>query len=96
MVTMTAKEIAAITAQVVAAMQAQDEPKDEPKASTRKASTRKPKASAKAQVPASCITAEIAWQLLGADENFKPKDGSKPATNAQLWRLNTAGRLSVS
>ena len=93
-VTMTAKEIAAITAQVVAAMQAQDEPKDEPKpkakARTRKASTRK------AQVPASCITAEIAWQLLGADENFKPKDGSKPATNAQLWRLNTAGRLSVS
>ena len=84
-----------ITAAVVAALAA-DEPKKAParKTTTRKTTAAKPKKAP--AVVASCITAQVAWELLGADENFKPKDGSKPATNAQLWRLNTAGRLNVS
>lgn len=88
---MTQKEMQAITAAVVAALQGETTPAPEPaKKATRSRAKAKPK------VAAACITAEMAWQLLGADENFRPKDGDKPATNAQLWRLNTAGRLSVS
>ena len=46
----------------------------------------------------SCITAEIAWNLLGADPKYAPKseaNAQKPASNAQLWKLNSLGLLDV-
>lgn len=86
---MTAKQKQEITAMVAAAVAAAmgDSPETPPKSRGRKAAPK---------VAATCITAGIAWELLGADESFKPRDPDKPATNAQLWRLNAAGRLSVS
>lgn len=59
------------------------------KTTARKGSTRKttPKVS--------CITAGDAWNALGADATYEPKDKTKPANNAQLWRLNQAGMLTL-
>jgi hypothetical protein len=62
------------------------------KATARKATPRK----AAAKLATGCITAGIAWELLGADPAFEPKNPAKGATNAQLWRLNEAGRLTVA
>jgi len=53
---------------------------------------------AKASPVVSCITAEIAWNLLGADPKYAPKseaNAQKPASNAQLWKLNSLGLLDV-
>jgi hypothetical protein len=85
-----------ITAAVVAALNA-EQPTEQPasKPATRKPATRKA-SSKRSKVAATCITAGQAWQLLGADEQYKPRDPDKPATNAQLWNLNAQGRLTVS
>lgn len=41
------------------------------------------------------ITADVAWDALGRGTK-RPNDGAAPATNGQLWRLNTEGRLTLS
>lgn len=41
------------------------------------------------------ISAGDAWEALGAQEDFKPKDLNKPANNGQLWRLNSQGLLAL-
>lgn len=42
------------------------------------------------------ISKGAAWEILGADPTFEPNDPTAPATNGQLYRLNQAGRLSLS
>ena len=41
------------------------------------------------------LTCGAAWEALGADPEFEPKDPSKPATGPQLWRLNADGKLAA-
>lgn len=41
------------------------------------------------------ISAGDAWEALGAQDEFKPKDLNKPANNGQLWRLNSQGLLAL-
>jgi hypothetical protein len=41
------------------------------------------------------ITADMAWDALGRGTK-RPNDGSAPATNGQLWRLNNEGRLNLA
>lgn len=41
------------------------------------------------------ITAGEAWNALGADPEFEPKDHSKPASGPMLWRLNAQGELAA-
>lgn len=41
------------------------------------------------------ISAGEAWEALGAQDDFKPKDLNKPANNGQLWRLNSQGLLAL-
>lgn len=40
------------------------------------------------------LTCGDAWLALGADEDYRPRDETRPATAAQLWRLNADGRLA--
>jgi len=91
--------IAQITAAVLAA-QSEAAPSANPaKRGTRKVggASRKPASKPnRRQYPATCISAGIAWEVLGADEQFKPKDPDKPATNAQLWNLNAKGLLTLA
>lgn len=41
------------------------------------------------------ITAKQAWEALGADEQYKPKDMNAPASNRMLWALNDKGKLAI-
>lgn len=88
-----------IVAQAVAAAMANlntpvQETGSKRKPPVRQGVSRKPQAKPRTTVVA-CITAGDAWRILGADETYKPKDMNKPANNAQLWRLNSAGLLRV-
>ena len=42
------------------------------------------------------ITREDAWLIAGADPQFKPSNGSAPANNGQLFRLNMMGKLVLA
>jgi len=41
------------------------------------------------------ITAREAWEALGADPEFEPRDPDKPASGPMLWRLNANGELAA-
>lgn len=53
----------------------------------------KPKRKPAAKPKPGVITCGTAWEALGADPEYAPKDPSKPATAPQLWRLNSEGLL---
>lgn len=42
------------------------------------------------------ITCGEAWQALGADPTYTPRDPNAPARNAQLWALNAQGKLRLA
>jgi hypothetical protein len=60
---------------------------------TRKAGS---KGKASARKNKNVITAKQAWEALGADEQYKPKDLNASASNRMLWALNEAGKLSLN
>ena len=96
--------IAEIAAAAVAAALSQPQPAAKSAATaTRKTATRKTRKTATAtaarktrKTAIACITAGEAWIALGADETYRPRDESKPANNAQLWKLNEAGLLTLA
>lgn len=98
---LSAKDQQAIAAMIAAAMNPPATPAAKavkPAAKrTRKNATataaRKP--AAKRSTPA-CITAGQAWIALGGAAEFEPRDLDKPANNAQLWKLNAAGLISLA
>lgn len=65
-----------------------------PETAPTKAKTTRKKA---AKTITATITNDEAWKALGADPAFKSKNrGDEPATNGQLYRLNTAGLLTLT
>jgi hypothetical protein len=78
-----AAAIAQTTAQNEVGVVVEAEAKPKPKPRVKRAPKPKP----------GVITCGTAWEALGADPEYAPKDPSKPATAPQLWRLNSEGLL---
>lgn len=87
--------IAAIAQAVIAQTTAHEEVGVvvEAEAKPKKSPAKKSPARKTAKPKPGVITCGTAWEALGADPEYAPKDPSKPATAPQLWRLNSEGLL---
>lgn len=91
--------VTAAIAQAVAAAIAQTTAHEEvgveveAKPTTKRTPAKKTPARKAAKSKPGVITCGSAWEALGADPEYAPKDPSKPATAPQLWRLNSEGLL---